>query len=102
MGIVRLSSIPMGNISITVAAKAPNKTSFIFIPRFILTKIIPIKKHRIKQARLPSKDLSLIVILPNKAPDIAAIASPNIAKVKAVMAIAFSNRKIVDKDTIRK
>jgi hypothetical protein len=102
MGIVRLSSIPIGNISIIVAAKAPKKTNFIFIPRFILTKTAPIRKHRIKQARLPSRDLPLILALPNQVPDIAAIASPNTAKVKAVMAIAFWKRKIVNKDAIRK
>ena len=102
MGIVRLSSIPMGNISITVAAKAPKKTNFTFISKFILTKTMPIRKHRIKQARLPSNDLSLILILPNSVPDITAIASPNTAKVKAAMAIAFSKKKIVSKDAIRK
>jgi hypothetical protein len=91
-GIVRLSSIGIGNSSTSVAEIAPaiaagrTKTG--------LTRLIPnpIKRQDARQARLPSRLLSNILRRPNFPPIIVAIRSPIATKRREVIATYLSNK----------
>jgi hypothetical protein len=101
-GIVRLSSIGMGNSSTSVAEKAPAMATGRTKTGLILLITNPIKRQDTRQEKLPSKLLSNILCRPNFSPITVAIKSPIDRKRTEVIATYLSNKTKTAKEERRR